>query len=60
MNQEKFIQILQLVVAGFSIATPGLQAVQIAKVIGASAALYKEMTGKPVDEALIKEYEPIT
>lgn len=57
---DKLITILQLVVAGLAIANPASQAIQIAKIIGASAAAYKEMTGKPVDEELIKEYTPIT
>lgn len=57
---ERLVQILQLVAAGFAIADPNSQATQLAKIIGVSAAAYREMTGKPVDEALIKEYEPIT
>lgn len=57
---EKWIQILQLVAAGIAIADPESQAAHLAKIIGTSAAAYKEMTGKPVDEELIKAYTPIT
>lgn len=57
---EKFLAILQLVASGVTILEPEAQAAQFAKIIGEGAAAYKAITGKPVDEALIKEYEPIT
>ena len=57
---ERLLAILQLVVAGLAIADPTSQAAQMAKIIGASVTAYKEMTGKAVDEELIKEFQRIT
>lgn len=57
---DKWIAILQLVAAGIAIAQPQARAAYLAQIIGQSAAAYKEITGKPVDEALLKAYDPIT